>query len=101
LGPGQDHLGIIRGWYTQTRFSGVILLASAWSPDCSQFCSCRFPPASTGIHRFQRGSRISLKRKHLKTGDFGRRPETALGSVDPPCLFLFVFNHLQNNPVEP
>jgi len=51
---------------------------------CSRFCSCRFPPASTGIHRFQQGGRISLKRKHLKIEDFDRRPETALGSVDPP-----------------
>jgi len=70
-------------------------------PRCSRFCSCRMPPASTGIHRFQQGGRISLERKHLKIGDFGQRPETALGSVDPPYLFLFIFNHLQNNPVEP
>jgi hypothetical protein len=50
---------------------------------CSQICSCEFPPATTGIHQFQRVGRIPLNRKQLKTGDFGRRPETALGAGGP------------------
>jgi hypothetical protein len=79
---------------------GSAPVGNFWAFFCSQFCSCRFPPGPTGIHRFQQGSRISLKRKQLKIGSFGRRPETALGaggrafkSPRHDHLFTMIYSH--------
>jgi len=38
------------------------------------------PLGSTGFNKLQQAAAISLKRKHLKTGYFRLRPETALGA---------------------
>jgi hypothetical protein len=38
------------------------------------------PPDSKPLNRFQQVRRICLKPKHEKTGAFGKRPESALGT---------------------
>ena len=50
------------------------------SGGCSQICSCRKPPGSKPFHSPQKAGRNCLKRKQLKTGRIGRRPETVLGA---------------------
>jgi integrase len=101
MGGGEFRLQKALGHTTLAMTRKYVNLRYRFYPHCSRFCSCEKPPASTGIYRPQPGSRISLKRKHLKTGTLCARPETALGAVDPPCLFLFIFNNLQNHLVGP